>query len=80
MSEIRPPQYGIYDDSRGFQRKAVFRRELQRLVKTAVSAGWREDEIALEVADLADEYVMKLAQKKIGRSGLSGANDNRISF
>lgn len=79
MNEIRPPHYGIYDDSRGFQRRAVFRRELQRLIETAVSAGWLEDEIALEVADLADEYVMKLAQKKSSRSGLSSANDNRNS-
>jgi len=42
------------------------------LIEAAVAAGWREAEIALEVADLAEDYVMKLAKS----DGISFANDN----
>ncbi|KQV70247.1 hypothetical protein ASC90_08975 [Rhizobium sp. Root1220] len=76
MREIRPPQYGFFDGNRGWERRAVFRRELQRLIDGAVRAGWREDEIALEVADLADEYVMKLARRKTAQAPFLCANDN----
>lgn len=72
MREIKPPLFGMYHDHRAFQRRAVFQRELDRLIEAAVAAGWREAEIALEVADLAEDYVMKLAKS----DGMSFANDN----
>ncbi|MBP1846886.1 hypothetical protein J2046_005168 [Rhizobium petrolearium] len=41
--------------------EAEFRRVLELVFSRAVAAGWREKEVALQIADLADEYVMHLA-------------------
>lgn len=41
--------------------EAEFRRVLELVLSRVVAAGWREKEVALQIADLADEYVMRLA-------------------
>ncbi|MBB6304935.1 hypothetical protein GGE67_005598 [Rhizobium leucaenae] len=35
----------------------------REFVLTAVAAGWKEPEVALTLADIADDYVMALARR-----------------
>jgi hypothetical protein len=63
MSMFQAPKYSVDEINRLRECKAVCRRAYSDLVATAVALGWREQEIALELADVADDYVLYLAAK-----------------
>lgn len=69
---IRSPRHSVFDEERAKECEAEFRRVLNLLISRAVAAGWREEEVAMQIADLAEDYVMNLAFN--GKS--SAANDN----
>jgi hypothetical protein len=54
--------------------EAVCKTAITDVVRRAVAAGWREEEIALHLADAAENYVMYLATK--AKRKLMAANSN----
>ncbi|AYG64018.1 hypothetical protein PY650_21780 [Rhizobium calliandrae] len=70
MTPIRPttikisaPQHAANDPYRVVEREEVLTGAFREFVLTAVAAGWKESEVALTLADIADEYVMALARR-----------------
>ncbi|MEK1894828.1 MAG: hypothetical protein AAAB20_16395 [Rhizobium sp.] len=74
MTNIRSPKYSAEDMGRSRECEAVCNVAVTDVVRRAVAAGWREEEIALHLADAADNYVMYLATKPKRR--LVAANSN----
>ncbi|MGK6311796.1 hypothetical protein [Neorhizobium sp. DT-125] len=72
MPNIHSPRHSVFDEERAKECEAEFRRVLELVISRAVAAGWREKEVALQIADLAEDYVMDLAFN----SKASAANDN----
>ncbi|WP_431324847.1 hypothetical protein [Rhizobium sp. YTU87027] len=63
MVDIRSPIYDVDDSRRALQCTSVFNDALSLLIRKAVLAGWREEEAALQIADLADDYILYLTSK-----------------
>ena len=49
------------------QRRAACKEAYSNLIEAAVVGGWRKEEIALEMADTAEDYIMELASQKKSR-------------
>ena len=49
--------------ARTSQCRATFAAAVKELILDAVANGWRQEEVALAVADAADEYVLYLASR-----------------
>jgi len=73
MTNIRTPKYSADDMGRSRECEAVCNMAITEVVRRAV-AGWREEEIALHLADAAGDYVMYLAISAQRR--LMAANNN----
>lgn len=71
---LRPPKYEPSDSRRSRDAKEAFEAAARELVVAAVSAGWREAEAALALADAADDYVLFLSQRP--RRSHVAANSN----
>ncbi|MDM9625981.1 hypothetical protein QTL95_08745 [Rhizobium sp. S152] len=74
MTNIRSPRYNAEDTARTRECENVCSTAITDVVRRAVAAGWREEEIALHLADAAENYVMYLATKAERR--LMAANNN----
>ena len=61
--QINNPQYAANDPYRVVEREEVLAQAFQAFVQRAVGAGWKEAEVALTLADIADDYVMALARR-----------------
>ena len=61
--EISAPQHAANNPYRVIEREEVLAEAFREFVLTAVAAGWEEPEVALTLADIADEYVMALARR-----------------
>lgn len=59
--EISKPQHPVTDSYRAVEREEVLELAFRDFVQTVVAAGWNEPEVALTLADIADDYVMALA-------------------
>jgi hypothetical protein len=75
MSMFQAPKYNVEEMERLRECKAVCRRAYSRMVADAVALGWREQEIALELADVADDYIVYLAAKP--KQAILAANSNK---
>ena len=71
---LQPPKFHPADPRRTHETRNVFQSALRDLVVEAVSAGWREAEVAMALADAADDYVMFLSERP--RRNHSAANSN----
>ena len=60
---VRPPKFHPTDPRRTRETRDAFQSALRDLVVDAVSAGWREAEAAIAIADAADDYVMFLSER-----------------
>ena len=67
MTDIRSPLYSADDTRRARHCRNVFNEALSKLLGNAVAAGWRQEEVALQIADLADDLVMDLASRRLSR-------------
>ncbi len=74
MTNINSPKYSAEDTGRSRECAAVCNAAITDVVRRAVAAGWREEEIALHLADAAEDYVMYLATTAKRR--LTAANSN----
>ncbi|KQV83697.1 hypothetical protein [Rhizobium sp. Root1220] len=74
MTNISSPNYSAEDMGRSRECEAVCNAAINDVVRRAVAAGWREEEIALHLADAAENYVIYLATKIKRR--LLAANNN----
>ncbi len=61
--QISNPQYSTNDPYRVVEREEVLAQAFRAFVQRAVAAGWKETEVALTLADIADDYVMALARR-----------------
>lgn len=71
---LQPPKFQPNDPRRIRETREVFQAALRDLVIQAVSAGWREAEAAMALADAAEDYVMFLAEQP--RRNTIAANSN----
>ncbi|OCJ07235.1 hypothetical protein A6U86_09215 [Rhizobium sp. AC27/96] len=58
---ISKPQHSTGDSYRTVEREEVLAVAFRDFVQVALAAGWNEPEVALSLADIADDYVMALA-------------------
>ncbi|NTF45439.1 hypothetical protein [Rhizobium rhizogenes] len=58
---ISKPQHATGDSYRTVEREEVLAVAFRDFVQVALAAGWNEPEVALSLADIADDYVMALA-------------------
>ncbi|MEZ2131595.1 MULTISPECIES: hypothetical protein [unclassified Sinorhizobium] len=49
---------------RSLECEEVLEAAFNELVRRAIAAGWRQAEVALVLADIADDYVMDLAERQ----------------
>ncbi|MFT4183042.1 MAG: hypothetical protein QM636_14115 [Rhizobium sp.] len=61
--QINGPYQAGSDAYRALEREEILAVAYSTLVQIAVAAGWKEAEVALTLADIADDYVMALAQR-----------------
>ncbi|MBB6487188.1 MULTISPECIES: hypothetical protein [Rhizobium] len=59
--EISKPQHSANDAYRAVEREEILELAFRDFVQAVVAAGWSESEVALTLADIADDYVMALA-------------------
>lgn len=74
MSEFQTPQYPVDDPGRSPECMDVMSAAFDALVRRALDAGWREAEIALALADIADDYVLSVARTGRSLQALSRLN------
>ncbi|WFS03311.1 hypothetical protein [Rhizobium tumorigenes] len=74
MTQINPPHYDVEERQRAMECAALCEKTVANWLRSAVAAGWREQEIALHLADAADGYVVYLAKKSTTR--FKAANSN----
>lgn len=74
MTNIRSPRFNAEEMARSRECDSVCATAITDVVRRAVAAGWREEEIALHLADAAENYVIYLATKPTCR--LKAANNN----
>lgn len=63
MTQFTAPHYHVEQGQRTQQCAALCKSAVADFVLAAVAVGWREQEMALHLADAADEYVVYLATK-----------------
>lgn len=63
MTNIRSPKYAAGHPNRPHDCEEVMELAFQDLINSAVASGWREAEVAIAIADLAEEHVIALARK-----------------
>lgn len=62
---ISKPQRAPHDSYRTVEREEVLAVAFRDFVQVAIAAGWNESEVALSLADIADDYVMALAGRVV---------------
>lgn len=67
MIEIRSPQHDADQDSRFLDCQDAVEFAFHRLIADAELRGWRAAEIALAMADVAEEYIISLANGSVAR-------------
>ncbi|MGG6896777.1 MULTISPECIES: hypothetical protein [Rhizobium] len=65
--EITKPQHSANDAYRAVEREEILEVAFRDFVRAVVAAGWSESEVALTLADIADDYVMALAGRVAGK-------------
>ncbi|MBZ9790927.1 hypothetical protein K9B32_12445 [Rhizobium sp. 3T7] len=63
MKAIRLIMQAANDPCRALDREEVLASAFRDFVQRTLAAGWNEPEVALTLADIADDYVMALARR-----------------
>ncbi|MDQ0559835.1 hypothetical protein QO004_001617 [Rhizobium mesoamericanum] len=63
MEAIRLKMQAANDPYRTLNREQALAAAFHDFVQRVLSAGWNEPEVALTLADIADDYVMALARR-----------------
>lgn len=63
MSNITGPRHPVDTTYRVVEREEVLASAFEDFVQKIVAAGWDEPEVALTLADIADDYVITLAAR-----------------
>jgi hypothetical protein len=63
--QISTPRHSANDAYRSVEREEVLAVAFRDFVHATLVAGWNEPEVALTLADIADDYVMALAGRVI---------------
>ncbi|TCL64131.1 hypothetical protein [Rhizobium sp. BK251] len=63
MANIIGPRHPVDTAYRVVEREEVLASAFEDFVRQIVAAGWHESEVALTLADIADDYVMTLAAR-----------------
>jgi hypothetical protein len=63
MTQFTAPRYHAGQGQRSQECSALCKSVIVDIVRAAVTVGWREQELALHLADAADDYVVYLATK-----------------
>jgi predicted trehalose synthase len=61
MTLSSPPRYKASDRRRYSECESRCREALSKLINEATELGWRREELAIHLADAADDYVWHLA-------------------
>lgn len=77
MTKIRSPRYSVEQFGRTLECEAICKEAFGHLVRDSVAAGWREEEIALALADAAEDYVIYLATKPLQKYHAANSNLGR---
>lgn len=64
MSNIRPPKHSPDHPDRPLDCEEAMSSAFRTLVEQAMAAGWREAEITISLADIAEEYVLAVAARQ----------------
>lgn len=64
MENIQSPRPNADPMERSLECEEVLEAAFNELVRRAIAAGWRQAEVALVLADIADDYVMDLAERQ----------------
>lgn len=64
MENIQSPRSDADPMERSLECEEVLEAAFNELVRRAIAAGWRQTEVALVLADIADDYVMDLAERQ----------------
>jgi len=81
MAQFEKPKFDIEDRQRSRECLNACTMMLSELIDEAVAAGWRREEVALHMADAADDYVLYLATNPLAATppsngtGKARAND-----
>ena len=63
MTQFTTPRYHAGQNQRAQECAGLCKMVVADMVRAAVSVGWREQEVALHLADAADEYVVYVATR-----------------
>ena len=77
MTQIRSPRHSVEQFGRILECEAVCTEAFAQLVRNSVAAGWREEDIALALADAAEDYVVYLATKPAEKYRAANSNPMR---
>ena len=61
MVQLDRPKFEVEDGRRTRQCHSTCSKTISQLIDEAVAMGWRREEIALQIADAADDYILYLA-------------------
>lgn len=64
MENIRAPQRANGHNARNNECRETLSTAFHEFVNSAISAGWHEKEVAVAMADIADDFVMELYERK----------------
>lgn len=78
MSDLASPKHETDHAERAGECADQCQRVLKKLILAFVEAGWREQEVAIHLADAAEDYVMHLASQP--RVQGQAANTNKQSL
>lgn len=67
MTDIQSPQHDVDQDLRAMDCLEAVEIAFHQLIADAESKGWRPAEIALALADIAEDYVLMLASGRASR-------------
>jgi hypothetical protein len=76
MTQIDMPQFQVEDARRAKECQIVCTKAFAKLVDEAVALGWRREEVAVQLADAADDYVLYLASNSTNRKAKSANDDD----
>jgi len=63
MTIIAPPQFQIDNSESAYECENVCKEAFAILIDDLAARGWRRKELAVRMADIADEYVLQVASQ-----------------
>jgi hypothetical protein len=67
MNTFPLPKSGVGTTQRSAEVVTICKEIVAQTVREAMASGWLEEEVALHLADAADDYVLTLARQKSGK-------------